>query len=283
MSKPTARSMARMKRFARYLLEHPRTTIVFRADGGEWGDGRIDVYSDSDWASCPRRRRSTTGGVLVVDGGVVKSWSSMQSTIAQSSGEAEYYAMVRAAAEALNIQSIMRDMGWEAGIRLWVDSSAAKSMASRIGLGKVRHMEVKFLWLQEAVKKRGLEVRKIPGDVNPADILTKPKSVREVAPLLRAVGVHIRGRLKDEQEEDCYEDWGRADRQPQTLEIARLIYLPTNRRQAPPWQHGRATGARIATGAAPPERANPGGGPPHGNMGGQPECGSPPVPLLERT
>ena len=60
--------------------------------------------------------------------------------IALSSGEAEYYAMVRAAAEALGLQAIMRDLGWEAGILLWVDSSAAKSMASRIGLGKVRHM-----------------------------------------------------------------------------------------------------------------------------------------------
>ena len=111
MSRPTTRSMARMKRFARYLLEHPRTTIVFCADGDEWVDGRIDVYSDSDWAGCPRTRRSTAGGVLAVDGGVVKSWSSMQSTIAQSSGEAKYYAMVRAAAEALSLQSIMRDMG----------------------------------------------------------------------------------------------------------------------------------------------------------------------------
>ena len=64
-------------------------------------------------------------------------------------------------------------------------------------------MEVKFLWLQEAVKKRGIEVRKIPGDVNPADVLTKPKSVREVAPLLKAVGVHIKGRVK----EDCCGDF----------------------------------------------------------------------------
>ena len=116
---------------------------------------------------------------MMVDGGVTKTWSSMQATIAQSSGEAEYYAMVRAAAEALGMQSIMRELGWEADIRIWVDSSAAKSMASRIGLGKVRHMEVKFLWLQEAVKSKTIEVREVPGTSNPADILTKPKSYRE--------------------------------------------------------------------------------------------------------
>ena len=74
----------------------------------------------------------------------------MQATIAQSSGEAEYYAMVRAAAEALGLQSIMRDLGWQAGVRLWVDSSAAKSMSARIGLGKVRHMEVKLSRTRES-------------------------------------------------------------------------------------------------------------------------------------
>ena len=102
----------------------------------------------------------------MVGGGVAKTLSSMQAMVAQSSGEAEYYAMVRAAAEALGVQSVMRDMGWEATIRLWVDSSAAKSMASRIGLGRVRHMEVKFLWLQESVKNRRIEVRKVPGTAN---------------------------------------------------------------------------------------------------------------------
>ena len=134
---------------------------------------------------------------MTVGGGVTKTWSSMQTTVAQSSGEAEYYAMVRSAAEALGVQSIMRDMGWEAPIRLWVDSSAAKSMASRIGLGKVRHMEVKFLWLQEAVKNKKVELRKIAGNINPADVLTKPKSVKEAAALLESVGVHVRGRRED--------------------------------------------------------------------------------------
>ena len=194
MAKPTGRSMARMKRLARYLLEHPETVIVFSAANDDRGRSVIHVYSDSDWAGCPKTRRSTTGGILTVDGGVVKAWSSMQTTVAQSSGEAEYYAMVRASAEALGLQSIMKDMGWSADIQLWVDSSAAKSMTARIGLGKIRHMEVKFLWLQEAVKNRRIEVKKIPGTLNPADALTKPKSRREVADLLEGLGVHIKQR-----------------------------------------------------------------------------------------
>ena len=76
-------------------------------------------------------------------GGLLKSWSSTQGTIAMSSGEAEYYALVKAAAEALGIQALAKDLGLAMKIRLWVDSTAAKAIVARIGLGKVRHMGVK--------------------------------------------------------------------------------------------------------------------------------------------
>ena len=132
---------------------------------------------------------------MLVDGGCVKNWSSTQATIAQSSGEAEYYAMVRAAAEAMSMQSIMKDMGWHSTITVWVDSSAAKSIASRVGLGKVRHMEVKFLWLQEVVKAKRVQIKKVAGDKNPANALTKPRSMRENQGLLRVVGVEVYSRV----------------------------------------------------------------------------------------
>ena len=114
-------------------------------------------------------------------------------SVAQSSGEAEYYAMARASAEGLGIQAIMDDLGYEAMVRIWVDSSCAKSIASRAGLGKIRHMEVKFLWIQDAVKEKRIQVWKIRGDSNPADNLTKPKSVRDMktGDKLAVVGVEL--------------------------------------------------------------------------------------------
>ena len=70
----------------------------------------------------------------------MKTWSSTQSVPALSSGEAEYYALVKAAAEALGIQALAKDLGLEMNIRFWADSTAAKAIVVRIGLGKVRHM-----------------------------------------------------------------------------------------------------------------------------------------------
>ena len=84
--------------------------------------------------------------------------------------------MVNAAAEALGEKAVMEDMGWNMKVRIWIDSTAAKSAASRIGLGRVRHMEIKYLWIQEATKAKRIELQKIDGKLNPADVLTKPKT-----------------------------------------------------------------------------------------------------------
>ena len=126
--------------------------------------------------------------MAVLGGGVLKSWSSTHGSIAMSSGEAEYYAMVKAAAEGLAIQAVVLHLGYDLKLRLWVDATCAKSIASCTGLGKVRHMEVKYLWAQEAHKKRRFAIAKIAGDKNPSDINTKPKSATEMSMRLEEVG-----------------------------------------------------------------------------------------------
>ena len=193
MAVPTTRSQGKLKRLARYLMEYPRLILKFLKKRKEERRDIVDVFGDSDWAGCLRTRRSTTGGVAALSGTGVKSWSSTQASVAQSSGEAEYYALARAAAEGRGIQALMRDLGWDAVVRVWVDSSAAKSIASRVGLGKIRHMEVKFLWIQEMVKNKRIQIRKIRGDSNPADNLTKPKMFKDLDEngKLKAVGARI--------------------------------------------------------------------------------------------
>ena len=90
-----------------------------------------------------------------------------------SSGEAEYYGMVQGASIASGIRSMLADMGVDVKIRLRTDASAAKGIASRRGLGKIRHIEVHQLWLQEKVNNQVIEVMKVKGEENVADALTK--------------------------------------------------------------------------------------------------------------
>ena len=60
------------------------------------------------------------------------------------------------------------------------DASAAKGVASRKGLGKARHIEIHQLWLQDKVASGELEVRKVHGKANLADILTKHVAAEDI-------------------------------------------------------------------------------------------------------
>ena len=53
------------------------------------------------------------------------------------------------------------------------DASAAKGIASRRGIGKVRHIEVHQLWIQYTVAKGEIKNVKVRGEDNMSDILTK--------------------------------------------------------------------------------------------------------------
>ncbi len=92
MSKPSKEDWTKLKRIARYLLEYPELSIAF--DGDAYA-GDIVTYVDANWAGCLSTRKSTSGGVVVVGGGCVKSWSSTQGSVALSSGESELYALVK--------------------------------------------------------------------------------------------------------------------------------------------------------------------------------------------
>ena len=83
----------------------------------------------------------------------IKNWSSTQAVIALSSGEAEYYAIVKGSAVGLGAQSILKNLGVQTKVVVKTDSKAAKGIATRMGLSKARHIESNLLWLQYIVRK----------------------------------------------------------------------------------------------------------------------------------
>ncbi len=104
---------------------------------------------------------------------LIKSWSTTQSVIALSSGEAEYYGLVKGGSVGLGLQAVLRDFNLEVEIALKSDATAAIALASRRGLGKVRHIEVCQLWLQQKVKEGVIRIAKVGTHENVADALTK--------------------------------------------------------------------------------------------------------------
>ena len=140
------------------------------------------VYCDANFAGCNRTRKSTLGGVILWNGHFVKSWSKTMSIIALSSGESELGAVVKAAAEALGIRAIMQDLGMDPNVKISIqsDATAAIGMVRRLGLGKVRHLAVGDLWIQQRVRSGDIQISKIAGTANPSDSQTKNTGPAEV-------------------------------------------------------------------------------------------------------
>ena len=103
----------------------------------------------------------------------VKTYSSTQPIIALSPGEAEFYAIVKAGSMGIGVRSLFVDFGIKVAIRLNTDSETGKSIASRKGAGRVRHIDTDDMWIQEKVAKKDIFLKKIPGKGNISDGLTK--------------------------------------------------------------------------------------------------------------
>ena len=159
-----------LKRLLRYLAGRPRAGVVY-----EWQSPCSALVSqvDSDWAGCSRTRRSTSGGVLLRGQHVLGHWSRTQAAIALSSGETELNAALKGAVELLGLRTLLGEFGVEGSLTIEGDSAAAKGTLSREGSGRIKHLEVRQLWLQTHVKNGDVRIVKIPREINPADALTK--------------------------------------------------------------------------------------------------------------
>jgi hypothetical protein len=104
---------------------------------------------------------------------LLKSWSSTQTSIALSSGEAEFYGVVKAGGISLGFQSLLSDIGIKVPIRVWTDSAATLGICGRQGLGRLRHIDTQCLWIQQRVRDGTLKLYKVRGEENPADLFTK--------------------------------------------------------------------------------------------------------------
>ena len=109
----------------------------------------------------------------MIGGCCIRHYSKTQSTVSLSSGEAELHGIAQGAANALGVQALLRDMGWDLQCNVHSDATAAIGICRRKGLGKVRHLDCTDLWIQESARSGRFAIHKVDGKINPADILTK--------------------------------------------------------------------------------------------------------------
>ena len=204
MAAPSEEDYAALKKLGRYLMGRPRVVSTFRY--GE-SSSELIIEGDSDHAGCLRTRKSTSGGVMRWGSHVLKWWSKTQPTIALSSGEAELAAMVRSTSEGLGMVSIMKEFNIEVTLKVKGDAVAAIGIVRRQGLGRIRHLAVADLWIQQRSKDGSVTYEKLDGANNTSDILTKPVEGEVLTRHMKSLGLEFaEGRHKDTPEYNGHED-----------------------------------------------------------------------------
>ena len=122
---------------------------------------------------------------------MIKSWSKTLSTLALSSGESELAAMAKGAAEGLGMQAVLMDFGIKVEVEIHSDATAAIGIASRQGLGRIRHIAVTDLWIQQRMKAGDIKAFKVDGMKNVSDLMTKPLDMPRMDMLLESIGVQV--------------------------------------------------------------------------------------------
>ena len=118
-SNPTEEHLGKVLYICCYLLGMPNYALVYNGPG----NGRLLAYADSDWASDPITRKSTSGYIVKLAGAVC-SWNThAQKTIALSSTEAEYMSLSDTSRQFIWVRNLFSELGIElAPIPLYRDN-----------------------------------------------------------------------------------------------------------------------------------------------------------------
>ena len=152
-------------------------------------DETLQVHVDSNWAGDLLGIKSTTGVIVRRGKHLLRHMSCVQTLVALSSGETEYYALIRGACTSSGTQPHYQDRMIDVPIQIYSDSSTARSVARRRGIGgHLRHLHTRHSWLQSRVALGRLKLDVVAGERNPADTLTKPLPGRKIREWSEIVG-----------------------------------------------------------------------------------------------
>ena len=98
------------------------------------------------------------------------------------------YAAALEASESKGHVSLLKDLGYEVKPVLAIDAKATENILHRQGIGRLKHIDVASLRMQDEVRSKRLLVRRVKSEENVADLGTKPLSTAVIANHCLALG-----------------------------------------------------------------------------------------------
>ena len=134
----------------------------------------LESFSDSDWSGAGDMK-STSSAVHMLNGVVIHSTSRSQKCISLSSTEADWYAASSSTCNGFYLQHVVELLLNNNcdRLHLYTDNRAVRMLSLKCGVGRLRHIKGRMLWLQEKMANGELEIKQVQTAWNVADLNTK--------------------------------------------------------------------------------------------------------------
>ena len=127
------------------------------------------VFTDSDHAGCLKTRKSTSPSTLFYGSRMLRSTSTTQGVISLSSGESEFYALLKGTSAGLGAVLMLKDLGVDIKkntkidkevLEVRIDASAGRDIAVRRGAGRIRQIATPTLRIQKLTQDVKVKITK---------------------------------------------------------------------------------------------------------------------------
>ncbi len=151
----------------------------------------VPHQTDSDWADDDATRKSNSCVYGYFGKHLLETQVASQATVALSRGEAEFCAIGRGAASTIMMRQVYLQCGVIVTSLVEIDSNEGRAIATRIGSGKVRHLMIRDLWVQERVRAGELQLGRVCTEDNTSDLGTKNLDKKRMLKLMDMANLWI--------------------------------------------------------------------------------------------
>ena len=177
VDKPSEKLWNHLVRIVRYLAHTDSLGVVMKRPEAPSAHTYINAFVDGDWGACLKSRKSRTGGLIEVHGQLIIWFSAMQTATALSTSESEFYGIVTISKVLLWLRNVMEIIykPVDAPIPIWCDNQAAIAWSYDLPFAKrAKHLDLRLHVMKEWTAHKTVKPDYMPGDIMPADFLTKP-------------------------------------------------------------------------------------------------------------
>ncbi|GJW78456.1 retrovirus-related pol polyprotein from transposon TNT 1-94 [Tanacetum coccineum] len=170
-ARPSVKHLKEFKRIFWYLRQSYNMGLWYLKDSGF----ELIVYSDVDHAGCKDDYKSTSGGLQFLGERLV-SWSSKkQDCTTMSTAEAEYVSLSACCAQVIWMRTQLLDYGYKYNrIPMYCDSKSAIAISCNpVQISKTKHINIRYHFIKEHVKKGTVELYFVGTEYQLADLFTK--------------------------------------------------------------------------------------------------------------